>query len=138
MKRIGIVIGGIIVIALLIAIYLFTKKTQGIQNKSPDFTLTPQQFIQAFLKNPKQADNLYQNKVIQLQGVPHKTMEKPLKIVYQAPEYSIDILLDTTLYQKVPEQILSVKALYIGYEAPDSLLELPGVIRLQYGVINPQ
>jgi hypothetical protein len=68
MKKVILIIVGIVVLAGSYGFYLYNKKTPSLENTKPDFTLTAQQLYSEFSENEKEALQLYEGKVIQVEG----------------------------------------------------------------------
>lgn len=68
MKKVIIIIVGIVVLGATYGFYLYNKKTPSLQNTSPDFTLSAETLYSKFSTDEKEALKIYEGKVIQVEG----------------------------------------------------------------------
>ena len=68
MKKIVLLIVVLLILGGAYGFYLFNKKTPGLENVTPDYTLTAQELYDAFSLNEKSALEKYEGKVLQING----------------------------------------------------------------------
>lgn len=68
MKKVILIIVGIVVLAAAYGFYLYNKKTPSLENTTPDFTLTAENLYNEFSADEKEALKIYEGKVIQVEG----------------------------------------------------------------------
>lgn len=68
MKKVILVILGLIILGGTYGFYLYNKKTPSLENTKPDFTLTAEELYNSFSTNEKDALERYEGKVLQIEG----------------------------------------------------------------------
>ena len=140
-KRFFIILGisfMLIDLAIFWGVQMYYAKPQGIRNQSPNIRISLEEFVKAFDADAKSAHTRFQQKIIELQGRFSEVKQDSqfVHLNYKGSNYDINISLDTTEKQTpLAGHSLKVKARYVGYEAADPEMMLPGIIRLKDGVI---
>lgn len=69
MKKIILIGLLVVLLAAVYALYLFNKKTSGLENTKADFVLTSNELFDSFEKDETTAMSLYENKVVEVTGL---------------------------------------------------------------------
>lgn len=123
--------------ALYVWFFVYNKPHRDIEAATPDFTMDAQALIKEFDANDTASDRKFNNKVIRFSGTLKKveSADTTLTLVF---DYGTDHIITaqvlpkykTELQELNPGATVTVKGLYNGYLAGDTLFGLPGSILL--------